>query len=323
MKNLIQLIRQNFDIEITKIEILIDHTYSKVYLLESVKAKYVLKEMGANNKLENESELNKHLMSKGIKVPKIYHTTTGNHIIYNNELMYILYEFIEGKMYDLNTAPDWYLVKQIQTLGKIQNALKDYKQLPLLFGPGQDFFIKEKYKRNKQSILEKISQAEKQNDIILITALNERLKHIKRVSCFEIDCDKLTYVNSHGDFYMNQIIVRNNELVTIDWTHPHYLPACNEVMMSYIYAAPECKDGTITINKFKPYLWEFLKYTSLNRYDLQIMPYLMYYYCVFCSFMPPYDNLPIDYFKIANHTDKLANWLYNNVENLSSEVVAL
>jgi hypothetical protein len=279
--------------------------------------------MGANNKLENESELNKHLISKGINVPKLYYTTTGNHIIYNNGFMYILYEFIDGKMYDLNTASEWYLTKQVQTLGQIQNALKDYKQLPLLFGPGQDFFTKEKYLKNEKLILEKINQADKKNDKTLIAALNERLKHIKRVSDFEIDCDKLTFVNSHGDFYLNQIIVRNNELVTMDWSHPRYLPACNEVMMSYLYAAPECKDGKITINKFKPYLCEFLKYTPLNRYDMQIMPYLMYYYCVFCSFTPPYDDLPNDYFNIANHTDKAANWLFSNVESLSSEIVAL
>jgi tRNA A-37 threonylcarbamoyl transferase component Bud32 len=318
---LIHLIKQNFDIDITKIEILVDHTDSKVYSLESLTEKYALKEMGANNKLENESELNKHLISKGIKVPKIYYTTTGAHIIYNNELMYILYEFIEGKIYDLNTAPDWYLIKQAQTLGQIQNALRDYKQLGLGFG--QNFFSEEKNIHGEKIILEKIKQAEEKHDIALTTALNERLKHIKRVSCFEFNCNKLTYVNTHGDLYINQIIVRDGELIVIDWTHPGCLLACFEVIMSYVYAAPECKDGIINIDKFKPILSEYLKYTKLNHYDLKMMPYFLYFYCVFCSFMPPYDDLPIDYFKIANLTDNLANWLYDNVEKLSSEIIVV
>ena len=318
---LIQLIKQNFDIDITKIEVLVDHTYSKVYFLESLAEKYALKEMGIDNKLEDESKLNKHLISKGIKVPKIYYTTTGEHIFYHNKLMYILYEFIDGKIYDLNTAPDWYLMKQVQTLGQIQNALKDFKQFSLGFG--QSFFSKEKYINGEQSTLEKIKQAEEKNDGVLTMALNQRLKHIKKVSCFEFNCDKLTYVNTHGDLYINQIIVRDGELVVIDWTHPGCSLACFEVIMSYVYAAPECKTGIINIEKFKPILDEYLKYTKLNRYDLKMMPYFMYHYCIFCSFTPPYDDLPTDYFKIANLTDNLANWLYDNVEKLSSEIVAL
>ena len=55
---LTQLIERNYSIKIEKISILIDHTYSKVYLIESQTDKYALKEMGANNELENESELN-------------------------------------------------------------------------------------------------------------------------------------------------------------------------------------------------------------------------------------------------------------------------
>jgi len=318
---LAQLIERNYGIQLTKIDTLVVHDSSKVYLLESPTNKYALKEMRENNNLENESLLNKHLISKGIKAPKLYHTTTGNHIVSNNGLMYILYEFIEGKMYELNTAPDWFLTKQAHTLGQIQDALKDYTQLPFAFQ--QDYFAKEKYINSEKSILEKIKLAEEKSDATLTAALNERLKHTKRVSCFKFDCDKLTYVNTHGDLYINQIIVRDGELVVIDWTYPSCLPACFEVIMSYVYAAPECKDGIIDVQKFKPILNEYLKYTKLNPYDLKMMPYFIYDYCIFCSFTPPYDDLPPDYFKIAHLTDNLANWLYDNVENLSNELLAL
>ena len=321
---LIQLMEHNYDIKITKIEVLVDHTYSKVYSIETFTNKYALKEMGENKELNNESLLNKHLINKGVKVPKIYHTTSGNHIVYNNGLMYVLYEFIEGKMYDLNTAPNWYLMKQVQTLGEIQRALKEYKFTHIHMGGfRQDFFKKVKYISGEKYISDKIKQAEEKNDIALISALNERLNHIKRVSCFEFDCDKLTYVNTHGDLYINQIIVRDGELIVIDWTHPGCSLACFEVLMSYVYAAPECKDGEIDIKKFKPILNEYLKYTELNRYDLKMMPYFMYHYCIFCSFTPPYDDLSNDYFRIANLTDKLANWLNENVESLSDKLVSL
>lgn len=320
---LAQLIKQNFNIEIIMIEKIADHG-AKVYLLESANEKYALKEMGPDDNLENESELMEYLISKGIRVPKIYRTITGSHVFIDNGLQYILYEFIEGTMIDLNSAPDWFLTKSARTLGQIQNALKDYKQMPPI-GFGQDFFSKEKYIRGEQYILDKIKQAEDKNDASLTMALNERLKHIKMVSCFEFDCDKLTYVVTHGDFYVNQIIVRDGELVTIDWTHPGNLLACFEVLMSYTYAAPECKDGVIDITKFKPYLSEYLKYAPIKlcRYDLKMMPYFLYHYCIFCSFTPPYDDLPIDYFRIANLTDNLANWFYENVDILSKNLCAL
>ena len=76
-ESLIQLIELNYSVKITNIKILIDHTYSKVYLLESPTGKYALKEMGENRGLEDEGLLNKHLISNGIKVPKIYCTTTA------------------------------------------------------------------------------------------------------------------------------------------------------------------------------------------------------------------------------------------------------
>ena len=321
--HLVQLIKQNYNIEVIDVEVIARHG-ATVYLLESTNEKYALKEMGMDDKLEGEGKLIECLINKGVSVPKIYHTIAGNHVFTDNGLQYILYEFIDGETIDLNAAPNWFLIKSAQTLGQIQDALKDCK--PLSTGFSQNFFAKEKYTWGEQSIKDKIKQAEEKKDTALAMALNERLKHIKRVSRFDFDCDKLTYVNTHGDFYTNQIIVRGEELVTIDWTGgPSCSLACFEVLMSYTYAAPDCKDGVIDIEKFKPYLSEYLKYApiKLSQYDLKMMPYFLYHYCIFCSFTPPYDDLSDDYHKIANLTDNLANWLYDNVDILSQDLCSV
>jgi hypothetical protein len=128
---LAQLIKNNFNIEIIKIEIISDNTDSKAYFIESATDMYALKEMGSDAKLENHGELIKHLIGKGINVPKIYYTLTGCHFFIDNGLQYILYEYIEGTMIELNTALGWFLVKSARTLGQIQNALNDYRQMPL------------------------------------------------------------------------------------------------------------------------------------------------------------------------------------------------
>lgn len=318
-----KLLKLHFNIEAKTIEILFDHIHTKIFLVESRTHKYVLKELGPNSygNPENEGELAEYLYNNGIRVPRFFRNNNNEFVFDNDKNRYILEEYIEGQQYTLNTAPDWFLIKSAQTLGQIQNALKGYKKLPLEFGP--DFLSKETITRNEKSILTKIKNAEEHKDTELIMSLKERLQHIKRISSIEFDCDKLTYINSHGDYYINQIIVQNKELVIIDWTGALYLPACFEVMMSYTYAAPACKDGTININMFKLYLDEYLKYVSLNKYDIKMMPYLLYFYLCFCCFTPPYNDLSSDYMQIAKLSDNLKNWLYENVDDLSRDLCAL
>ena len=318
-----QLIQQNFNINVVNVQLITDHTDnndSKVYLIESPSDKYVLKEMPPDDKLEDESNLMSHLMSKGVKVPKIYRTNAGNHIFVGGDLQYTLYEFIEGITFDLNTVPDWALTKSAQTLGRIHSALVDYKPMPIEIGP--EYFSEEELASEEQFITDKLNHAIESNDSLLIAALHERLKHIRKVSQFKFDCEKFTYVNTHGDFYINQIIVKDGEFVTIDWTQFGRNPACFEVLISYTYAAPECKEGAINISKLKPYIDEYLQYApfKLTQYDLKMMPYLLYHHCAFWSFAPPYDGLPEEYRKIARLTDSLANWLYDNVDTLSRDL---
>ena len=320
---LTKLIRQNYDIEAVNIKLITDHTSnndSKVYLIESSASKYILKEMSMDYALEDEGRLITHLISKGIKVPKIYNTTGGRHVLTSDDLQYILYDYIEGTILDLNTAPDWFLAKSAQALGQIHSALQDFPPMPVEIGP--EIFLQEEYKEEEQYILDKLKHAEESRDIPLIMALNERMKHIKKASGFEFDCGKFTYTNTHGDYYINQIIEKDGEFVIIDWTQAGYNPACFEVLISYAYAAPECKDGTIDAARLKQYISEYLKYApfELTPYDLKMMPYLLYHHCTFWGFVPPYDGLPREYYNIASLTAKLANWLYDNVEALSRDL---
>jgi len=315
---LTQLISHNYGIDVTGIKLVSDQGEAKVYMLESPTGKYALKEFDDIFELKHERDVCDMVAGKGVNLPKIYDAKSGRHIVHNNGLTYILYDFIEGTRYELNTAPEWFLMKQVQTLGQIQSALRDYKQLPMDFEPS--FFSQEEYTKSEHSALEKLRLAEENEDKALVQALNERLKHIRRISAFEFDCGRLTYVNSHGDFYINQIIVRDGEFVVIDWSDPYYLPACYEVLMSYTYAAPECKGGVIDVERFKPVLREYLKYVTLSQYDIKMMPYLLYAFCVFGSFSPPYDDLSADHLRIAKHTANLANWLHDNVEKLSDDL---
>ena len=293
---------------------------SKIFLVETKTGKYVLKEVNSDflSHPENEGALLEYLYSHGINVARIIKTKDNEYIFSDGEKQFHLQEFVDGDIISLNTASDWYLRKSAQMLGQIQSILSGYNKLPVLFD--EDFLSESTVLKVKQSIMDSLKHAEKESKTSLVIDLNKRLKHIEKIARFEFDINKLTYSNSHGDYYVNQIITHNQEFTVIDWTGACFLPVCFEVMMSYTYADPSCKDGTIHIERFKTYLDEYLKYFPLSGYDLKMMPYFYYYQLCTCNFMPPYDELPNDYLQIAELCDNLMDWLYINVDKLSNDL---
>jgi len=322
MNDLIQIINDNYGIIAENIELISDHPGSKVYLATSQTGKYALKKTGLNNHGEKDGELSEFLSRNGINVAKFLRTKTNGFAFFDEHFQYTLQEFIDGEQIPLNTASDWFMIKTAQTLGQIQNVLRDYKQLNKAQWPSW-LLSKDPITQNEPAIIAKIEEVKNSGDTALAAALQQRLKHIRRISGFNIELDKLTHVNSHGDFYINQTILKGKDLYVIDWDGGSNLPACNEVMMSFVYADPVCKDGIIDIDRFKPYLNEYLKYTELTSYDIQMMPYFTYSYFCFCGFTPPYDDLSDDYMQIAIFSDTLMNWLHDNVDTLSAELVAI
>ena len=236
---------------------------SKIFLVESETGKYVLKEVNSDflSHPENEGALLEYLYSHGINVARIIKTKNNEYIFSDGEKQFHLQEFVDGDIISLNTASDWYLRKSAQMLGQIQSILSGYNKLPVLFD--EDFLSESTVLKVKQSIMDSLKHAEKESKTSLVIDLNKRLKHIEKIARFEFDINKLTYSNSHGDYYVNQIITHNQELTVIDWTGACFLPVCFEVMMSYTYADSSCKDGTIHIERFKTYLDEYLKYFPL------------------------------------------------------------
>ena len=316
------IVKDNFGIKAEKIQLLVNHSGSVTYLVSAKYGKYVLKRTGHNGHGESGGLLAEYLHSNGIKVAKFFQTTDGKYAFYDEHYQYTLQEFIHGQQLQLNTAPDWFMSKYVQTLGQIQNVLKDYKLPPAAYYNWPKWLTsKQPMEDHEKAIGEKITKARKTGDFSLVAALNRRLQHIRRVAAFDIDPGKLTHVNSHGDYYINQVIVRDGELFVIDWDSGGHAPACFEVMIAFTYADPVCKTGVIDIARYWPFLREFLKYTALSGYDIKMMPYFAYRYSCFCQFTPPYNSLSDDYLQIAMLSDTLMDWLYDNVDILSAQLV--
>ena len=81
---------------------------------------------------------------------------------------------------------------------------------------------------------------------------------------------KLTIMNSHGDYSVQQLIYNDKEETTvIDFETAKKLPIIWEVMRSYSYIDKEAKNGNLNLNTLVDYVKEFSKYVKLNEYDLK------------------------------------------------------
>ena len=269
-------------------------------------------------RMENEGHVTAFLAAHGIPVAKIIKTKQGGYHVEAGDISVHVQEFIEGETPAVNTAPEWMLGEMADLLGRIHQVLENYGPMGISFG--EDFFRKARARGARRNYIKKLREAKKGNDPVLISELEERVKHLGRISKFRIDTRRLTYRNSHGDYHIGQVIVKEKELMVIDWTSACRLPACLEVMMSYVTAAPACAGGAINSEGLREYIRHYIKHAKLNAYDLQMMPYVFYYQQIMCHYPPPYAAVPETYRPICSLINRFAHWLHDHAEELSMEL---
>lgn len=176
--------------------------------------------------------------------------------------------------------------------------------------------------------METLKIAEAKNDENIIKDIEYRISLLKSINKVDIEMNKLTCKNTHGDYSINQTICGQNSINgIIDFTSACIHPICWEVIRSYSIADSECADGNINVENLKRYIEKFLEYGKLNNYDLKLMPYLYFYQLLFPDYYRQYylsDNpnrqLLIDN---ANFSTKLCKWFELNIDNLSDELIKI
>ena len=298
---------------------LIEGNFCEIYSMQTNKGKYAVKtlDIGGHN-MEQEGHLTKHLYDNGINVARLLKTNRNMYHVETENMQFHVQEFIEGKTWKANTAPEWFLEKCAATIGKVHAILKDYDELK---SPMSDHFLNKNIINHLKNHFEgKLNEAADKKDKKLIPLLQERVRYLERVSLFDIDTTKLTYSNSHADFHIGQMITSGENLTVIDWTSACRMPVCLEVIRSYVFASPECRYGEINSDELKRYIDHYLKYFSLNEYDIQMMPYVFYFQHMIWNYSPPYDDIPESYTLICELIQNFTKWLYENVEILSDEL---
>lgn len=277
IKNILQ---KQYNIKIINIK-KIDRGTSNLFKIETEEDKYVLKEFISKRNEKNvikEANIINFLKQRNILVPRYIKTVNGKYYIKNEGRIIIVEEFIDGYVIEDNTGDKEQVIQCANILGRLTKELSDYIEL-------SDENILEKYfslkrvhlginkmKRLKDNIKEENIYKEQ-----IIKDINYRIEILKEiVNDFDFNIvNKLTMLNSHGDFCSQQLIYnKNNEPTIIDFEKAKKLPIVWEVVRSYCFIDKEAKDGDININTLVDYFKEFTKYIKLNKYDLKYAPYL-------------------------------------------------
>jgi Ser/Thr protein kinase RdoA (MazF antagonist) len=314
-----ELLTANYDIEINNLNLVDSYFGTEIYFAESDNGRYIVKLLPLSVPgFEKEGHLTEFLYKNGIPVARLLKTKNGGHAVKTDNTQFHVQEFIEGDVFKVNTAPEWLVEGSARILGKIHAVLQNYHELSINFG--EDFFRKENAMERKQYYIDQLNEATNIENTSLNIAFEERIKHLERISAFNIKPEKLTYANSHGDFYIGQIIIKDEKITVIDWTSACKLPAALEVVMSYVFAAPECKHGRISGDGLKQYIEHYSQHFHLNDYDIMIMPRLFYFQQIMCHYPPPYDSIPDMYKQVCKLINSFTGWLYKNTEMLEREL---
>ena len=232
--------------------------------------------------------------------------------------------FEKGKILKVNTAPEWFMEQSAIMLGKINNALDDY---PLLNnGIGKDFFKFATPQNAKTSYEKSLNMAIKYKEEQNIIDLEYRIKLVEKIKDINLEMDKFTYKNTHGDYFISQVLCSEKSINTIiDFTSACVHPVCWEVIRSYSYADPKCVDGNIDYDNLIKYIQKYMKYSNLNGYDIKMMAYLYYYQLAVCNYFSQYYESENSNKKVLCHyahwSTMLCRWFEVNIEELSNKLV--
>lgn len=265
------------------------------------------------------------LSNAGIPVSKLYTNINGQIITQYKEKDSFLQSYIKGKVFQQNTAPDWFMTESSLMLGRIHKALE---AIPLLKeGMGESFLNCLKTDGIKHYYQDSLEIALTKGHHKIVSDIEYRLHILDHIKNLKFDLKKFTLKNTHGDYKIDQLICGDNVINGIIDIDACVHPIVWEIIRSYTYASPECINGNINIENMKRYVDSYLKVCELNCYDLKMMPYFYFFQLVVCNYFGQYygmthpnKNLLLDN---AHWSTSLCRWFENNVQYLSDQLLAI
>ncbi|MDO4385178.1 MAG: phosphotransferase [Clostridia bacterium] len=259
---------------------------SDTWFLTCEEGAYVLKFPAASsiNHPESEPALCAFLRTHGIPACKFLTNRLGSALSQDADgRVFTVQERFAGVTPEWNTASDALLLESAELLGKIHQVLRAYPPLPEGIGAG--FFRYMTPARARESYQRSLAIALRQGDAQSASELRWRMEWVERMPAPDFDLSRLTLRNTHGDYFISQFLCEDGHLTAvIDWTTACVHPVVWEIMRSFVYAAPECGEGTIDPARLAQYVRAYRRCGTLNDYDLQCLERLYFYQIAVCDY---------------------------------------
>ncbi len=321
---IVKEVKKHYGIDIIKIEKIIGGS-ANLYKVYSDKVIYVLKEFQEwynKDSILKEVHVINHLRNKNIKVPEYIKCLNGKYSFNYKEREVILQKYIDGIVKKPNTGDINDLLESAKILGQIVKSLEDY--------PYEDM---NQYENIINALTSKDIFREainKNNDLIsktkdknIINDLNIKNNIAKELLMRDIpkDINKVTFKKSHGDFGIVQLIY-GKEITVIDLATAMELPIVYEIIRSYAGTDKKCIDGKIDIDNLILYIKEFLKYASLNKYDLKYMTYIYMHKLASSSYgyKQYINNGNLELLRFGKWRTKICKYLFDNYEYIGQRL---
>lgn len=321
--NLTKVVKEIYDIDIYEITKL-NRGSANIFSLNN--NKYILKEFQSkytSKDILKEITIINHLKKDLIPVPEYIKTKDNNYyFIYKNKVI-IMQKFIEGYTIKSNEGTHDQLIESSMYLGKI---IKSLQTLEIKL-PKTDITTWYSKETINSSILKIKDLLNKTNNYKIIKDLKDKiemLNYLKDNFDFK-NFDKLTSLNTHGDYSVLQFIYKDNKINSIiDFASACNMPIVWELIRSYSYIDKEAKNGTININNLVDYINKFTNYIPLNEYDLKYMPYLYLIQLLTSTYgYKQYimDNTKKELLNFATFRTNLSRYLFDNASIISETLI--
>ena len=326
-KEIINFVKETYGINITNVERInrgsanIFSLNDNTYVLKEFQSKYTLDE------IEKEITIINHLKKDSIPVPAYIKTMDNNYAVLYKERVIIIQEYIDGYTLESNEGnleqtlecADLYgrIVKSLETLSieLPSSDIKDWYSISTF----DEVITKHK---NLISILDDSNKT----DLMIKKDLEEKLTMLEDLKNKDFsNMEKLTVKNTHGDYNLLQFIYKDGKVkAVIDFVSACKMPIAWELIRSYSYIDNEAKNGEFNLDHFVEYVKVFNNYISLNKYDLEFMPYIYLVQILASTYgYKQYikDHKKLSLLEFGYLRTNICRCLYKNAENISNRLI--
>ena len=301
---------------------------SDTYFVRCEEGKVVVKFPAGSeiNHPEQEPALCEYLNQAGIPACRFLKNLEGSYVSHDgNGRIFLVQEFIDGHVPGLNEAANWLMDASADMLGRIHAALRDYRGLPV--GIGEDFFRFMTPQRALESYDRSLHAAQRRGDTDVAREIEFRMTLARHEPVWSPDFSRLTCRSTHGDYFVSQLICGEDSIrAVIDWTTACVHPVVWELLHSFVYAAPSCREGNVNLDELSQYTAAYRRHAPLTDYDLSYMAPLFRYQLLVCDYYGQYDastaaNRDI-YLHQARFSTRLLRWLDNHGHEVALRLAA-